>query len=89
MVEPLRPLGPEVPDYIIDGIDVRLDSIRRIVLRWMEFDRTQREKEGLDTFDNTHIMSPPTWPTHGQLKNWVKCLDEAMRQAQAASERLS
>ncbi len=56
-----------------------LEEIRDQVQRWMDYDRAQRDKEGLGTTDDTHIMCPPVWPSHGQLKNWVACLSEAAK----------
>jgi len=56
---------------------IGLNEIERQVKYWVEFDLKQRDAEGLETTDATHIMSPPGWPSHGQLKAWVKCLKEA------------
>ena len=57
--------------------DKREAALREIALQidgWMLFDKAQRDKEGLTTNDDTNIIAPPVWPSHGQLKEWVKVL---------------
>jgi hypothetical protein len=54
-----------------------LDCIASQVQRWIDYDRADRDKEGLITEPGTHIMCPPTWPSHGQLGNWVAALNRA------------
>jgi len=53
-----------------------LEAIARQVERWASFDREARDREGLTTTDDTHIVAPPVWPTHGQLRNWAGLLRE-------------
>lgn len=45
--------------------------IADILEHWLTFDKAQRDKEGIATTDDTHIMCPPSWPTHGQLTRWI------------------
>ena len=59
----------------------KLDVIERTVQGWIQFDSAQRAVDGLATTDATAIMSPPTWPTHGMLKAWIKTLQEAREDA--------
>jgi hypothetical protein len=63
------------------ALAAKLDTIERQVRWWMDFDRGQREREGLSTDDSTAIMSPPMWPTHGSLKAWAEALKEAREDA--------
>lgn len=58
-------------------LDHRLQVISLIVENWMDWDRKQRDKEGLSTEVDTAIMDLPAWPTHGMLTEWVKTLEEA------------
>lgn len=61
------------------GKNIALDTIRLTVLWWAEFDKAQRDREGLETTDDTHILCPPTWPSHGMLKNWAAALEDASK----------
>jgi hypothetical protein len=51
-----------------------LDTMRRTLDWWMEFDRKSRTQAGLETTDDTYIVAPPTWPSHGVLKRWSESL---------------
>lgn len=62
------------------GNKAALDTIAKSVQWWMDFDKGQRDKEGIETTDDTHIYSPPTWPSYGMLKNWVAALEDACDQ---------
>lgn len=54
---------------------------------WRRFDREKRDKEGLETTDETAIIAPPSWPSHGILKAWSEALDRAApQQPRPASE---
>ncbi len=53
-----------------------LDYMARTFQGWIDFELAQRAKEGLGTTDDTAVMSPDFWPTHGQLKNWIALLRE-------------
>jgi len=45
-----------------------LHAIADVIQGWLDFN------ERPDATDDTHIMSPPVWPTRGTLKVWVKTL---------------
>lgn len=59
------------------GLADGLDHMRRTILHWMEYDKKNRDAEGLETTDATHIMCPPTWPSYGMLKHWAAALGAA------------
>jgi len=54
-----------------------LRTISNCVGYWAEYDKYKRDKEGLPTTEDTHIISPTAWPSHGQIGNWVTALTEA------------
>lgn len=58
-----------------DSLDrQRLNLISNHLQRWIDYDLEKRTKKGIETTDATHIMAPPTWPSHGQIKHWIKTL---------------
>lgn len=61
-----------------------LEAIRRQIARWVDYDVQQRAKEGLSSNDDTHLVSPPVWPSHGQLRRWAEVFLRA-EQALAAA----
>lgn len=44
---------------------------------WLLFDASAKAKEGIVVTEDTHLRCPPTWPTHGQLINWIKVIRQA------------
>lgn len=62
-----------------------LETIALIVQSWIDFSKSERDAEGLEATDDTHIMRVPWWPTHGALTNWVKTLRQ--HSAALAQER--
>ena len=42
---------------------------------WLDFHARDCEKDGVSITDDSHIMSPPKWPTRGQLKKWIETLE--------------
>ncbi len=64
-------------DFDRSSILAGLDSMARQIDWALTFDVESRRKSGLETTDDTHLMSPPVWPSHGCLKNWVKALNGA------------
>lgn len=61
----------------MDTTYTKLNVIQREVQSWIDWDKRQRDSEGLETTPDTHIMNPPKWPSHGQLQEWVKALNSA------------
>lgn len=58
---------------------IKLDTMKRIFAHWAEWDKAARDREGIETTPDTYIMNPPTWPSHGQIAEWVKTLSEAQQ----------
>ena len=58
----------------LSTLEIQRDFMARTFDYWREFDKDQRDKEGLETDGDTHIMCPPQWPTHSQLEAWSKVL---------------
>ncbi len=56
-----------------------LSVIAKTVQSWLEWNKNQRDQESIETKDGTHIMAlpVPSWPTHGQLRTWVKTMESA------------
>jgi hypothetical protein len=54
-----------------------LDAMARQIGQALDYDVAQRSQEGLETTPDTHLMSPPSWPSHGCLRYWIKALDQA------------
>jgi hypothetical protein len=50
-------------------------EIANIARYWVKYTRESREREGLETTPDTHIMMP-TWPSIGQMEAWVKALSD-------------
>lgn len=63
--------------YDLEKTAFRLDDIAGQLQRWIDFNKNDRDREGLETFPETYIISPPVWPTHGTIKVWVETLKEA------------
>lgn len=54
-----------------------LDTIRREIQSWLDWQASERRHEGIETSDDTLLMRVPAWPTRGVLKNWVAALERA------------
>lgn len=54
-----------------------LDTMRRVVAHWVEYDTLIRAGEGLSTGPETYLVAPPHWPSHGALAAWVETLKQA------------
>ncbi len=54
----------------------KLQFIADVLQSWIDYDVKDREKEGLETMDDTKIRCFPKDPSHGVLKNWIKVLRE-------------
>lgn len=67
------------------ALDVQLETILLTCRYWRKFDADGRAREGLTVNDDTFIIAPPHWPSHGVLKAWEDCLQRA-REALSASE---
>lgn len=78
-VEPRLPLANHEAEVPAAGAELAfgLDCIRRQIDWWRDYDKASRDREGLSTTEATHIVSPPTWPSHGQLANWSALLQRA------------
>lgn len=61
----------------VADLALALGAIRLCVARWASYDKAERDRQGLSTPPDTHIVAPPVWPTHGQLAAWVDHLDRA------------
>mgnify|MGYP001480168482 CR=1 FL=1 len=61
----------------LKSVLIGLDTIRRQADHWVEYNTASRAREGLESTDDTYIMAPPHWPSHGQLRAWSKVLTEA------------
>ena len=82
---------PEAPsDLRPEGFDpsreaIRLQTISAVVKHWLDYDVQNRAKEGLETTADTHLISPPKWPRHGQLRVWIETLDTTASAMEAAA----
>lgn len=59
----------------------REEKLKEIALHlewWMDYNRINRKINNLSTNDDTFIISPAAWPTHGQLKEWIKALRDSL-----------
>ena len=65
------------PAEPVADILVGLDMIRRQADYWVSYNTEARTREGLASNDDTHLISPPSWPSHGQLKAWSEVLAKA------------
>ena len=50
--------------------------IANVLQSWLDFHEQDCGKDGVQITDASHIMSPPVWPTRGQIENWIKVLRE-------------
>lgn len=48
----------------------QLDNIANELQSWVDFRADQKPPIS----DDTHIISPPHWPTVGTLRNWISVL---------------
>lgn len=51
-----------------------LKHMANIFQYWLDFQDAERKKEGIPTDDETYVMRPPSWPSRGTLKEWIKAL---------------
>ena len=58
-------------------LDAGLETIASTIQSWIDYDKRTRDKEGLETTPDRHIMRVPHWPSHGMLETWVKTINEA------------
>ena len=63
----------------LDALPVQLDTIAREVQSWIDWNRRERDAEGIETNEDTHVMRVPAWPSHGTLGNWVEALNNAIQ----------
>lgn len=54
--------------------DEKLNAIAATLDYWLKSQKLQRDKESIATNDGTHVITPPSWPTRGTLKEWIKVL---------------
>lgn len=65
-----------------------LQEIGNIIAHWIEWTERERETECLETTSDTHVMldgytnAPPSWPTVGQLRLWLKVLHDHPNKAE-------
>lgn len=59
-------VGRAADDAEREALRVRLDGIRRQIEWWVRYNTESRAREGLPSDDDTHLIAPPTWPSHGQ-----------------------
>jgi hypothetical protein len=62
-------------------LEDKLKLIADQLQHWLDFQAEQRAREDLPCADDTHIITPPTWPTRAQLQAWIEVL-------RASSERI-
>lgn len=63
-----------------DQLIIALDNMERMFIRWDRWNVDQRTRDGLSTADDTHVMAvPPTWPTHGAVRQWAEVMREARK----------
>lgn len=79
------------PPMSTSGVMVeRLRSMEAMFRYWDSWNRKARDKEGLPTVDNTHMMSvPPEWPSHGVVRRWAVLMDEAASRIEALEARVA
>lgn len=52
----------------------KLNEIANILQYWLDHQKAQRDLLSITTSDLTHLIQPPSWPTRGTLKEWIKIL---------------
>jgi hypothetical protein len=75
------------PDYSMEGAQAspasahpemsrqeKLNCIALTLEYWLNSQASERKNEGIETTDDTAIISPPSWPTRGTLKEWIRVL---------------
>lgn len=55
----------------------QLEFIAGEIQSWLDYQKKGSDENGSALMDDTHLMSPPFWPTRGVLKNWVEALKNA------------
>ena len=70
-----------------DDLAPRLEGIAEVLRQWLEWNKGEREDEGLQTGDETHIVAlpdgllpVPRWPTRGQLESWADTMERAAKE---------
>lgn len=56
------------------------DALRAIAstLRyWLDFQKQERDAEGIDTVAGTFVMRVPHWPTRAMFEAWIKVITDA------------
>ncbi len=55
----------------------KLDCCAAYFEHWLAYQDRERSRDGLETTDDTAIITPPEWPTRGNLQAIVGALREA------------
>lgn len=54
--------------------EAKLEVIASEIQSWLDYQEKQYRQENTPLSDNSHLYTPPIWPTRGVLKEWVKVL---------------
>ena len=60
-----------------ESLRIKLDCMEKQFQWWIDFNTGAYKKEGMTATDDTVLMTPPEWPSHGVLKAWVALMKEA------------
>lgn len=66
------------------GNRTALDTIARTIKHWLEWQKRERDHEGLATDGDTHVMRVPVWPSRGMFEAWIAALEDARDQLPAS-----
>lgn len=56
----------------------RLEEIAAQLQRWLDWQKSRRLGDGLETTEATYVMTlpEPYWPTRGTLESWIATIKE-------------
>lgn len=73
-------LATPAPEARPAELALRLDAMAGVFQHWLDWQKDERDREGLTTTDHTHVISvPPQWPYRATLKTWIETLQIAAR----------
>lgn len=82
-------LATPAPEARPAELALRLDAMAGVFQHWLDWQKDERDREGLTTTDHTHVISvPPQWPYRATLKTWIETLQIAARASSPDAERV-
>ena len=72
---------PDIESEEDKRLRIALNEMALTIRRWLDWNKDERDREGLETTDGTHIIALPVsyWPSRGALTVWAETLEQAAK----------